>query len=283
MVELETELADRPSEPALEIGTAKQLADLARQFEQNRTGRTSESVTATLVDDSLVITLRGTLSLAEKDLAKTSVGADQMRELHRQLFLSSCSSLLQEIEVITGVAVRDATSEIATHTGTVVQVFLLAAGVAPSTWSESTSEIWAAKQLADVAYQFEKHRTGRTPESITAVLIDDTLVITLREALSTSEKELAKTPFGAAQVRELHRQLFLTSCGSLLQEIEVITGVAVLEATSEVATHTGTVVLVFLLAANVTASTWSETKTKSEPASVSSPSGSAKSELGGES
>ena len=269
--------------PALEIGTAKQLAELARQFEQNRTGRTSESVTATLVDDSLVITLRGTLSLAEKDLAQTSAGADQMRELHRQIFLSSCSSLLQEIEVITGVAVRDATSEIATHTGTVVQVFLLAAGVAPSTWSESTSEIWAAKQLAEVAYQFEKHRTGRTPESVTAVLIDDTLVITLREALSTSEKELAKTPVGAAEVRESHRQLFLTSCGSLRQEVEVITGVGVLEATSEVATHTGTVVLVFLLAANVTASTWSETKTKSEPASVSSPRGSAKPELGGES
>ena len=147
---------------------------------------------------------------------------------------------------------------------------------------EPALEIWTAKQLADVAYQFEKHRTGRTPESVTAVLIEDTLVITLREALSTSEKELAKTPVGAAQVRELHRQLFLTSCGSLLQEIEVITGVAVLEATSEVATHTGTVVQVFLLAASVTASTWSESKTKSEPTSLGSSGGNRKSELGGE-
>ena len=279
----ETEVAELSTEPASELGTAKQLADLARQFERNRTGRTPESVTATLMDDSLVITLRGTLSLAEKDLAMSPVGADQLRELHRQLFLSSCSSLLQEIEVITGVAVRDATSEIATNTGTVVQVFLLAAGVAPSTCSESTSEIWLAKQLANVARQFEKHRTGRAPESVTAVLIDDTLVITLRGTLSSTEKELAKTPIGAAQVRELHRQLFLTSCSSLRQEIEVITGVGVLEVTSEVATHTGTVVMVFLLAANVTASTWSESKTKSEPASLSSSGSGTKSEVGGES
>lgn len=268
---------------AQETVAAKQLADLASEFETQRTGRTPEAVTVTLADDSLVITLHGVMSLAEKDLAKTLVGADQLREQHRQLFLSSSGSLMQEIEVITGVAVREATSEVAVHTGTVVHVFLLAAGVEPSTWSESTSEIWVAKKLAETASQFETHRTGRVPNSVTAVLIDDTLVITLRGTLSSTETELAKTPIGAAHVREQHRQLFLTSCPALRQEIEVITGVGVLEATSEVATHTGTVVLVFLLAGNVTASTWSETKTKVEPVSVGSPSSSTKPELGGES
>ena len=64
-----------------------------------------------------------------------------MQELHRQLFRSSNSSLRQEIEVITEVAVREATSEITPETGTVVQVFLLAANVPASTWSESTAEL----------------------------------------------------------------------------------------------------------------------------------------------
>src|SRR6185295_32641 len=109
------------------------------------------------------------------------------------------------------------------------------------------AEIWAAKRLADAARRFETHRTGRSPESVTAVLVDDSLVITLRGMLATTEKESAKTPVGAAKVREFHRQLFLTSCDPLRQQIETITGVAVLEATSEVATLTGTVVLVFLL------------------------------------
>ncbi|MBC7815841.1 MAG: DUF2294 family protein [Planctomycetaceae bacterium] len=267
---------------------AKQAAQAATHFEQQRTGRKPTSVNAVLVNDSLVITLGGGLSPAEKELAKSPVGAAQVRELHRQLFLTSCGSLRQEMGVITGVAVWDATSELATHSGTVVLVFLLAAKVAASTWSGSMSEptallpseIWAAKRLAELARQFEKHRTGRTPASVTAVLVDDSLVITLRGELSTAEQELAKTPEGAAQVRESHRQLFLTTSGSLRQEIEVITGVAVLEATSEVATHTGTVVLVFLLAASVAASTWSEST--SEPASPDQSSVNGEPALGGE-
>ena len=128
----------------------------------------------------------------------------------------------------------------------------------PSERAELPSEVGAAKQLADVVRQFEEERTGRMPESVTAELVDASLVITLHGELSPVEMDLAKTPDGAAEVQELHRQLFLTSCGSLLKEIEVITGVAVLEATSEVTTDTGTVVQVFVLAASVPASTWTE-------------------------
>ena len=142
-IEPQSERADLPSE----IGAAKQLVDLVRQFEKQRTGRMPESVTAELVDDSLVITLHGELSPTEIDLAKTPDGAAQVQELHRQLFLTSCSSLLKEIEVITEVAVREARSEVTTDTGTVVQVFLLAATVPASTWSESTGELTSVDPL----------------------------------------------------------------------------------------------------------------------------------------
>ncbi len=284
MVESQTVLASPPSK----TGAAKQLAEVARQFEIQRTDRTPESVTAVLVADSLVITLRGMLSPAEKLLAKSPVGAAQIRELHRQLFQTSCVSLTHEIEVITGVAVLEATSEVATDSGTVVQVFLLSTGVAESLWSDATNEevaappsdIWAAKQLADLARQFETHRTGRAPESVTAVLIDDSLVITLRGGLSSAEKEMTKTPVGAAQVRENHRQLFLASGSSLQQQIEVLTGVAVLEATSEVSTQTGTVVYVVLLASGVEASAWTESK--SEPTALDSSGSKEKPDTGGE-
>lgn len=128
--------------------------------------------------------------------------------------------------------------------------------------ADSPAEIWVAKQLAEVARQFEKHRTGREPESVSVVLADQKLVITVRGLLSSGDAETAKTPVGAAQVRELHHQQFLSCCSPLKQEVEGITGVAVLEATSEVATHTGTVVMVFLLAAAVAASTWTESTGK---------------------
>jgi uncharacterized protein YbcI len=97
------------------------------------------------------------------------------------------------------------------------------------------------------------------------VLSDDTLVVTLHEALSPAEKALAGTPEGAAQVQEFHRELFKSSVDSLREEIHRITGIAVGEATAEVETTTGavvhaftsgTMVQVFRLAGKIPAETW---------------------------
>ena len=122
-----------------------------------------------------------------------------------------------------------------------------------------------AQQVAQAASAFQRQRTGHVPTAETAILSEDTLVITLHGALSPAEQELAKSPAGAAQVQEFHRQLFANSCEPLRQEIKRITGVAVREATAEVETNTGTVVQVFstggmvqvfLLAPGLTADAW---------------------------
>ncbi len=123
-----------------------------------------------------------------------------------------------------------------------------------------------AQQIARAASAFERQRTGHVPKSVTVILSEDTLVITLRGALSPAEKAVAKSPAGVAQLQEFHRQLFDNSCQSLRQEINRITGVDVREATAEVETTTGavmqlfatcTVVQVFLLARSVPGETWS--------------------------
>jgi uncharacterized protein YbcI len=123
-----------------------------------------------------------------------------------------------------------------------------------------------ARQIAQVARAFQEQRTGRAPQSVAVVLSNDTLVVTLHGALSPAEKDLAKSPEGAAQVQEFHRQLFANDSDSLRQKIQQITGVAVREATAEIeatmgtvvqAFTTGTMVQVFLLAQSVPADTWS--------------------------
>jgi uncharacterized protein YbcI len=131
-----------------------------------------------------------------------------------------------------------------------------------------------ARQIAQVASAFQEQRTGHAPQSVAVVLSDETLVITLHGALSPAEKDLAKSPEGAAQVQEFHRQLFANASDSLRQEIQKITGVAVREATAEVeATSgtvvqvfaTGTMVQVFLLAQSVPADTWSGNGRRDQP------------------
>ncbi len=124
-----------------------------------------------------------------------------------------------------------------------------------------------AEQIAQAAIAFEQRRTGNyVPKSVTVVLSEGTLVITLHEALSPAERELAKTPAGAARMQEFHRQLFANSSDSLRQEINRITGMEVREATAEVepasgavvqAFTTGNVVQVFSLGGNAPTESWS--------------------------
>jgi uncharacterized protein YbcI len=124
-----------------------------------------------------------------------------------------------------------------------------------------------AQQVAQAVSVFQQRRTGHPPKAVTVVLSEDTVVGTLHEALSPAEKALARTPEGAIQVQEFHRQLFKNSADLLRQEIKRITGVAVGEAAAEIETTTGavvhaftsgTMVQVFQLAGSISAETWNK-------------------------
>jgi len=128
---------------------AQQVAQAASAFQERRTGHAPQSVTVVLSEDVLVITLHGALTAAEKAVSQEAAGAAQVQEFHRQLFNNSSDSLREEIKRITGVEVREATAEVETTTGTVVQVFttgtmvqvfMLADRVAAGAWSGGASE-----------------------------------------------------------------------------------------------------------------------------------------------
>jgi uncharacterized protein YbcI len=124
---------------------ARQIAQAAIAFEQRRSGNLDpKPVTVVLCEGTLVITLHGALSPAEKAMAQSPAGAAQVQEFHRQLFESSSDRLRQQITRITGIEVREATAQIEPAsgavvqtftTGAVVQVFLLAGNAPTETWS----------------------------------------------------------------------------------------------------------------------------------------------------
>jgi uncharacterized protein YbcI len=106
-------------------------------------------------------------------------------------------------------------------------------------------------QLARVASRFQAQRTGHTPTAVTVVLGEDTVVVTLHDALTPAEKALAKSAVGAAKVQEFHRQLFADSTAEMREEIKRITGRQVREAAAEIETATGTVIHAFTTGAMV--------------------------------
>ena len=130
-----------------------------------------------------------------------------------------------------------------------------------------------AQQVAQAISTFQEQRTGYPPTAVTLVLSDDTLVVTLHEALSPAEKALSRTPEGADQMQEYHRQLFKDSVDVLRKEIKRITGVAVgetavgMETTTGATVHaftTGTMVQVFRLAGKISAGVWNESGSSDE-------------------
>ena len=118
-----------------ESSKAREIGMVAEAIEQETTGRRPASVTVVLSGDTVVITLRGTLSPAEAALAQREAGANQLQTLRRQLFATASPALRAEIARITGVKVREATATLETATGTEVQVFTVDGSLDAETWS----------------------------------------------------------------------------------------------------------------------------------------------------
>jgi uncharacterized protein YbcI len=107
------------------------------------------------------------------------------------------------------------------------------------------------QQLAQVASRLQEQRTGHPPSAVTVLLGEDMLVVNLHDALTPAEKDMAKSPAGAAQVQEFHRQLFASASNEMREAILRLTGRRVREAAAEIETATGTVVHAFTTGAMV--------------------------------
>lgn len=111
--------------------------------------------------------------------------------------------------------------------------------------TEPMSSSQLSKELAQIALSMQAERTGHTPKAVTVVASDETVVLTLHEALTPAEKILARSESGAAKVEQYHRALFAVSCDELRKEIQRLTGRKVREAAVVVEPATGAIVHAF--------------------------------------
>jgi len=109
----------------------------------------------------------------------------------------------------------------------------------------SASTATVSQQLAEMALAMQASRTGHSPKAVTVVASDETIVVTLHEALTPAEKILARSERGASQVENYHRALFAVSCDELRAEIQRLTGRKVREAAVVVEPATGAIVHAF--------------------------------------
>ena len=98
-------------------------------FEQNYMGRGPKEIHTHLLNDLLVVRLKGVLTVAEQQLVKTlpaEKGRDLLKQVRTHLLETSRSFMEATVEKLTGVKVLSLHHDISTVTGEEVVLFTLA-------------------------------------------------------------------------------------------------------------------------------------------------------------
>jgi len=96
------------------------------RFEQEFMGRGPEDVRAFIVRDIILVRLKGVLTPAERQVAKTEEGIEMVKQLRQTLIAQGRKNLSEEIAEITGVKITALFTDIDTYIGERIIVFTLA-------------------------------------------------------------------------------------------------------------------------------------------------------------
>lgn len=106
------------------------IADGMTRFEQEYMGRGPKDVRAHLVDDMVLVRLKGVLTAAEQKLVKAlppEKGRDLLKQVRSQLIEIARPTMEAMVKEITGVGVMSLHHDISTTSGEEVVLFTLAA------------------------------------------------------------------------------------------------------------------------------------------------------------
>ena len=95
------------------------------KFEQEFMGRGPDDVRASIVRDLVVVRLKGVLTPAERQLAKTAEGVDMVKRLRQNLIAQGRDKLCEQVSEITGAKVLGVFTDIDVRLGERVFVFTM--------------------------------------------------------------------------------------------------------------------------------------------------------------
>lgn len=93
------------------------------KFEQEFLGRGPDDVRAFVVRDLVVVRLKGVLTPAERQLAKTAEGVDMVKRLRQNLIAQGRDKLCEQVSEITGAKILGLFTDIDVQLGERVFVF----------------------------------------------------------------------------------------------------------------------------------------------------------------
>ncbi len=108
------------------------IRNTVTKFEQEFMGRGPEEVKAFIIRDLVVVRLKGVLTPAERQLAKTAEGVDMVKRLRQTLIAQGRDKLCDQVSNITGAKIVTLFTDIDVQIGEKVFVFAMDREVLPS-------------------------------------------------------------------------------------------------------------------------------------------------------
>ena len=102
-----------------------QISELITKFEKEYMGRGPKETKTYIIDDMIFVRLKGVLTPAEEQLAKTKDGADLIKKTRVKLLEGAWMLLEKIVFDITGCNIQSLHSDISTKTGERVIIFSL--------------------------------------------------------------------------------------------------------------------------------------------------------------
>ena len=102
-----------------------EISEAIVRFEIDYMGRGPKEARSHIVDDLIVVRLKGMLTPAEQQLTKTAEGVELIKKMRSTIIDNAKAEFSRVITNSTGVAVRDILTDISTASGERIFVFIL--------------------------------------------------------------------------------------------------------------------------------------------------------------
>lgn len=102
-----------------------EISNAMIQFEKDHMGRGPKESRTYIIDDMILIRLKGVLTPAEQQLAKNTEGAELIKKVRANLLEQSRGLLSETIEKITSFQVQSLHTDVSTRNGERVIIFTL--------------------------------------------------------------------------------------------------------------------------------------------------------------
>ena len=108
-------------------------------------------------------------------------------------------------------------------------------------------------QIAAMITTFEREQMGRGPSEVRVWIVEDIILIRLRDVLTPAEDRLVEDPNGRHLLKQMRTRLIENSRGVLEEAVKGLTGASMVSLHSDLSIRTGERIIVLTLAENLEA------------------------------